>query len=344
MRTVLPGALADTALLLAGRRRAHPAVRHRHGLAHHHVPLPRPRPARPPAGAAAGHADLHHRLLLRGAARLLGPRAARAAGPVRLAHGQGLLVPRGAHASRRHPGAVGRALPLRLSLGAGELRAAVDLRARGGAHAGADLGRRLLVGGAAAGATGARRRRRARPDGVPQRSGRRAVPRRLDPDGQHLRDLAAALEPGRRGADRAGGAAVRAGAAGRRAGRARARASSITPPGAIAPSPSPISRAGAAMPPRRAAPCRCSLGFVAPFAVLLVQASAHLSDAFAAGFWRATRNSVGVAAVAAGHDRAHRPGARLRAAAGANACSCAPWCGRRASATPCRARCWRSAC
>ncbi len=41
------------------------------------------------------------------------------------------------------------------------------------------------------------------------------------------------------------------------------------------------------------------LGFVAPFAVLLVQGLAHLSDAFAAGFWRATRNSVGVATVAA---------------------------------------------
>jgi iron(III) transport system permease protein len=41
------------------------------------------------------------------------------------------------------------------------------------------------------------------------------------------------------------------------------------------------------------------LGFVAPFAVLLVQGLAHLSDAFAAGFWRATGNSVGVATVAA---------------------------------------------
>jgi len=41
------------------------------------------------------------------------------------------------------------------------------------------------------------------------------------------------------------------------------------------------------------------LGFVVPFAVLLVQGLAHLSDAFAAGFWRATRNSLGVAAVAA---------------------------------------------
>jgi iron(III) transport system permease protein len=41
------------------------------------------------------------------------------------------------------------------------------------------------------------------------------------------------------------------------------------------------------------------LGFVAPFALLAVQGMAHLSDAFAAGFWRATRNSIGVAAVAA---------------------------------------------
>jgi iron(III) transport system permease protein len=40
-------------------------------------------------------------------------------------------------------------------------------------------------------------------------------------------------------------------------------------------------------------------GFVAPFGVLLVQASAHLGDALAGGFWRAVRNSVGVAALAA---------------------------------------------
>ena len=40
-------------------------------------------------------------------------------------------------------------------------------------------------------------------------------------------------------------------------------------------------------------------GFVAPFGVLLVQASAHMSDALATGFWRAIRNSVGVAALAA---------------------------------------------
>jgi iron(III) transport system permease protein len=40
------------------------------------------------------------------------------------------------------------------------------------------------------------------------------------------------------------------------------------------------------------------LGFVIPFAVLVVQASAHLSDALAGGFWRAARNSIGVAAVA----------------------------------------------
>ena len=41
------------------------------------------------------------------------------------------------------------------------------------------------------------------------------------------------------------------------------------------------------------------VGFVAPFAVLLAQASAHMADALASGFWRAIRNSVGVAALAA---------------------------------------------
>jgi iron(III) transport system permease protein len=41
------------------------------------------------------------------------------------------------------------------------------------------------------------------------------------------------------------------------------------------------------------------IGFAAPFAVLVVQGLAHISDAYAAGFWRATRNSVGVAAIAA---------------------------------------------
>jgi iron(III) transport system permease protein len=53
-----------------------------------------------------------------------------------------------------------------------------------------------------------------------------------------------------------------------------------------------------------AAAALCALpvlaGFLVPFAVLLVQALAHVSDAFAAGFWRAVRNSIGVAAVAAG--------------------------------------------
>jgi iron(III) transport system permease protein len=40
------------------------------------------------------------------------------------------------------------------------------------------------------------------------------------------------------------------------------------------------------------------LGFVAPFVLLLVQGLAHVSDAVVAGFWRAVRNSVGVAAAA----------------------------------------------
>jgi iron(III) transport system permease protein len=41
-------------------------------------------------------------------------------------------------------------------------------------------------------------------------------------------------------------------------------------------------------------------GFVAPVSVLLVQASTHMDDALAGGLWRAIRNSVGVAALAAG--------------------------------------------
>jgi iron(III) transport system permease protein len=41
------------------------------------------------------------------------------------------------------------------------------------------------------------------------------------------------------------------------------------------------------------------LGFAAPFGLLLVQGLAHASDALAAGFWRAVGNSVGVAAAAA---------------------------------------------
>lgn len=40
-------------------------------------------------------------------------------------------------------------------------------------------------------------------------------------------------------------------------------------------------------------------GFVLPFSVLLLQSIAHLSDALAAGFWRAVANSLGVSAVAA---------------------------------------------
>ena len=43
-----------------------------------------------------------------------------------------------------------------------------------------------------------------------------------------------------------------------------------------------------------------ALGFAAPFALLLAQGLAHASDAVAADFWRAVRNSVGVAAAAAG--------------------------------------------
>ena len=40
-------------------------------------------------------------------------------------------------------------------------------------------------------------------------------------------------------------------------------------------------------------------GFVAPFGILLVQATAHVSDALQAGFWSTVRNSIGVSIVAA---------------------------------------------
>jgi iron(III) transport system permease protein len=40
------------------------------------------------------------------------------------------------------------------------------------------------------------------------------------------------------------------------------------------------------------------VGFAVPLAVLAVQAAAHVSDAFAAAFWRAVRNSLSVAALA----------------------------------------------
>ena len=60
------------------------------------------------------------------------------------------------------------------------------------------------------------------------------------------------------------------------------------------------------------------LGFAAPFAVLLMQGLAHISDAYAAGFWRATRNSVGVATVAAVVTVLTRPRLGLCATPGAH--------------------------
>ena len=55
---------------------------------------------------------------------------------------QGLLVPRRAQPERCRDRALGRALPLRLPLGSCELRAAIDVRAGGGPHPGTDVGRR----------------------------------------------------------------------------------------------------------------------------------------------------------------------------------------------------------
>src|SRR5262245_45113765 len=52
-----------------------------------------------------------------------------------------------------------------------------------------------------------------------------------------------------------------------------------------------------------AAACFCTLpvvvGFAAPLGLLVVQATAHASEALAAGFWQAVRNSISVAAAAA---------------------------------------------
>ena len=166
-----------------------------------------------------------------------------------------------------------------------------------------------------------------------------------DADGQHLRHLAAALEPGRRGADRAGGAAVRAGAAAWPSGPRAGAASSITPPGRYRSIPFSDLEGWRGY----AAAAFCCLpvlaGFVAPFAVLLVQASAHVSDALrqpASGARRATASaSPRVAAVV---DRAASAWRSPTRAGWRPTPSCARRCGRRASATPCPAPCWRSAC
>ncbi len=121
---------------------------------------------------------------------------------VRLHRDRRLLVPAGALAGRRHLRPDGRALSVRVPDGARELRAAVGVRARSGAHARPLAARHLRRCGAAAGAAGHCRRRRARHHGMPQRSRRRAVSRRRHAVGEHLRHLDAALEPRRRGADR----------------------------------------------------------------------------------------------------------------------------------------------
>ena len=194
MRTVLPGALRDTALLMLGvgvlclafgTGTAWLITMYRfpgRAILDRLLVLPLAMPT------------YISRLLLCGATRLFRPGAAPAAGDVRLAHGARLLVPRDTHAAGRRSRAVGRSLPVRLPVGAGELRAAVGVRAGGGAHAGSYRGADLLGGGPAVGAAGAGGGRGARLDGVPERSGRRAVSRRADADGERLHHLAAALE------------------------------------------------------------------------------------------------------------------------------------------------------
>ena len=258
MRTVLPGALADTALLLVGRRRALPGVRHRHRLAHHHVPLPGPRPCstacwccrwrcRPTSSPTATWS------------------CSTSPGPVQRL----LRAMFGWHTVRDYWFPEVRTLPGAILVLSAVLYPYVYLSARASfvqqsvcvlevaRTLGRTVGADLLGGGAAAGATGAGGRRGARVDGVPERSGRRAVPGRADADGQRLHHLAAALEPGRGSPDRAGRAAVRAGADASPSGPRAAAAASITPPAAIARSRSPTWRAGAATPPRPSAACRC---------------------------------------------------------------------------------------
>ena len=164
-----------------------------------------------------------------------------------------------------------------------------------------------------------------------------------DADGQHLHHLAAALEPRRRGADRAGRAAVRAGAAGGRAGRARRQP---LPPHHRPLSLDPVLRSGGLARLRR-------------HGLLLPAGAGRLRGAVR----RAARAGVGARVgrlarrlLARGAqqrrrrrgggrgDGADRPAAWPTRGAWRPTSSCARPCGRRASATPCPAPCWRSAC
>ena len=97
-----------------------------------------------------------------------------------------------------------------------------------------------------------------------------------------------------------------------------------------------------AMPPRHAARCPCCLD------------SSHPSRFFSCRAWRTSPTPLPPASgERPATASASRPWRRSRPSSSAwrspmragwrPPCSCAPWCGRRAWATPCPARCWRSA-
>ena len=164
-----------------------------------------------------------------------------------------------------------------------------------------------------------------------------------DPHGQHLCDLAAALEPRRRGADRAGGAAVRAGAHAGGAMGARSRA--VSPHHRALPLDSVLRPRGLA--------CICCDGALRASVCGRVRASVR--DASAAG--RRSRLAMRWPQASGGRLRtASALPSRPRSSpwrwawcspmpgASRQTCSCAARCGPPASATRCRARCWRSAC
>ena len=260
-----------------------------------------------------------------------------------MAHGQGLLVSRRAQHGRCHHRPVGRALPVRLPDRARELRAAVGVRAGGGAHTGSDVGRRVLARGAAS--LSARTGRRTSPgtDGDAQRSGRRAVSRRADPHGQHLYHLAATLEPRRRGATRVGGAAVRCGSRAGRAGSARARAIS-SHDGALSFDPFPGPRGLAWL------CCRGSVRGAGSGGVCgAVRHPGRAGDRARFGcagsglLERRAQQRRRVCRGRRGNSDA-RSHARLRAPCGTQRLRARRGAGFGARATPCPERCWRSDC
>ncbi len=112
--TQLADIFFNTLVLLLVRRLRHHHHRRGHGVAGDDVQLPRQPPAAMGAAAAAGPADLYHRLRLRRPSGLRRARAGRAAPGHRL-EPRRLLVPRPRLGGRRRPALHAGPLPLRLS-------------------------------------------------------------------------------------------------------------------------------------------------------------------------------------------------------------------------------------